>query len=44
MEHQNILNLLNEVSNSKFGTRKVGIVTDHSNRNHDAENEIITQK
>ena len=44
MEHQNILNLLNEVSNSKFDTRKVGIATDHSNRNYDAENEIITQK
>ena len=31
MEHQNILNLLNEASDSKFVTRKWNIVNDQSN-------------
>ena len=37
MEHQNILNLLNEVSNSKFVTRKCDIVNDQSSANYDVE-------
>ena len=31
MEHQKIINLLNEVNNSKFVTRKWNIVNDQSN-------------
>ena len=38
MEHQKILNLLNEESNSKFVTRKWNIVNDQSNANHDVGN------
>ena len=34
MEHQKILNLLNEVSDSKFVTRKWNIVKDESNANY----------
>ena len=41
MEHQEILNLLNEVSDSKFVTRKWNIVNDQSNANYDVGNEII---
>ena len=44
MEHQNILNLLNEASDSKFVTRKSNIVNDQSNANYDVENEISIQK
>ena len=32
MEHQKILNLLNEASDSRFVTRKLNIVNDQSNR------------
>ena len=41
MEHQKILNLLNEPNNSKFMTRKWNIFNDQSNANDDVENEII---
>ena len=41
MEHQKILNLLNEASDSKFVTRKWNIVNDQSNANYDVGNEII---
>ena len=41
MEHQKILNLLNEASDSKFVTRKGNIVNDQSNANYDVGNEII---
>ena len=41
MRHQKILNLLNEVSNSKFLTEKLNILNDHSNAHYDARNEII---
>ena len=41
MGHQEILNLLNEASNSKFLTRKWNIVNDQSNANYDVGNEII---
>ena len=41
MKHQKILNLLNEASNSKFGTRKWNIVNDQSNANYDVENGMI---
>ena len=41
MEHQKILNLLNEASDSKFVTRKQNIVNDQSNVNYDVGNEII---
>ena len=34
MEHQKIINLLNEVNNSKFVTRKWNIVNDQSNVNY----------
>ena len=44
MEHQKILNLLNEASDSKFVTRKWNIVNDQSNSNYDVENEISIQK
>ena len=40
MEHQKILNLLNE-SNSKLVTRKWTILNDQSNANYDVGNEII---
>ena len=40
MEHQKILNLLNEASNSKFATRKWNIVNDNSKANYNAANEI----
>ena len=41
MEHQRILNLLNEASYSKFVTRKENIVNDQSNGNYNVGNEII---
>ena len=40
MEHQKLLNLLNEANDSKFVTRKWNIVNDHSKKNYDATNEI----
>ena len=40
MEHQKILNLLNEANDSKFATRKWNIVNDNSIPNYDATNEI----
>ena len=41
MEHQKMLNLLNEASDSKFVTKKWNIVNDQSNTNYDIRNEII---
>ena len=41
MLHQNILNLLNEVNDSKFVSRKWNIVNDQSNANYNVENEIL---
>ena len=41
MEHQRIVNLLNEASDSKFVTRKWNIVNDQSNINYDEGNEFI---
>ena len=41
MEHQKILNLLNEANNAEFVTRKWNIVNDHSNANYDVGNEIM---
>ena len=41
MEHQKILNLLNEANDSKFVTREWNIVNDNSKRNYKAANEII---
>ena len=41
MEHQKILNLLNEASDSKFVTRKWNIVNDQLNSNYDVGTEII---
>ena len=42
MEYQKqILNLLNEASNSKFVARKWNIVNDQSNANYGAINRII---
>ena len=41
MEHQKILNLLIEASDSDLLTRQWNIVNDQSNANYDAENEII---
>ena len=41
MEDQKILNLLNELNNSKFVTKKWNIVNDQSNANYDVGNEII---
>ena len=41
MEHQKILSLLNEASDSKFVKRKWNIVNDNSKSNYDATNEII---
>ena len=40
MEHQKILNLLNEANDSKFVTRKWNIVNDNSNSNYAVANEI----
>ena len=41
MEHQKILNLLNETSGSKCVIRKWNIVNDQSSANYNAGNEII---
>ena len=41
MEHQKILNLLNEASNSKSVTKKWNVFNDQSNANFGARNEII---
>ena len=41
MDHQKLLNSLNEESNSKFVTRKLNIVNDQSNVNYDVGNEIV---
>ena len=41
MEHEKILNLLNETNNYKFVTRKWNIVNDKSKANYDVGNEII---
>ena len=41
MEHQNLLNLLNEAGSPKIVTRKWNIVNDQSNTNYDIANEII---
>ena len=41
MEHQKILNLLNEANDSKFVTRKWNIDYDNSKANHDVGKEII---
>ena len=40
MEHQKILNLLNEANDSEFVARKWNIVNDNSKTSYDAENEI----
>ena len=40
MEHQKILNLMNEANDSKFVTRKWSIVNDNSKSNYGAGNEI----
>ena len=40
MEHQKILNLLNEAYDSKFVTKKWNIVNDNSNANYGVRNEI----
>ena len=41
MEHQRIVNLLNEASDSKFVTRKWNIFNDQSNINYDEGNEFF---
>ena len=41
MEHQKILNLLNEVNDSKFVTRKWNNVNDNSKANYGVGDEII---
>ena len=38
MEHQKILNLLNEANDSKFVTRKWNIVNDNAKTNYEAKN------
>ena len=40
MEHQKILNLLNETNNSKFVTRKLNIANDNLKANYNVGNEI----
>ena len=44
MEHQKILNLLNEAGDSKFVTRKWNLINDQSNANRSLGNEIIYGK
>ena len=44
MEHQKILDLLNEANDSKFVTRKWNIVNNNSKSNYCAGNEIIYNK
>ena len=41
MERQKILNLLNEINDSKFVTRKWNIVNGNSNANFGVRSEII---
>ena len=41
MEHQKIINLLNEPKDSKFETRNWNIVNGQSNATYDVENEIF---
>ena len=41
MEHQKILNLLNDANDSKFMARKWNIVNDNSKANYNVGNEII---
>ena len=41
MEHQKILNLLNESNDSKFVKRKWSIVSDNSDTNYGVESENI---
>ena len=43
MEHQKILNLLNEAIDSKVLTRKWNIVNDQSKANYDIGNEILVK-
>ena len=40
MEHQKMLNLLNDVNDSKFVTRKRNILNNNSNSSYAAANEI----
>ena len=40
MEHEKILNLMNNANNSNFFTRRWNIVNDNSKANHNAGNEI----
>ena len=40
MEHQKILNLLNDANNSKFATRKWSIVNNNSKANYGVKKEI----
>ena len=40
MEHEKILNLLNDANDSKFVTRKWSIVNDNSKANYGVGNEI----
>ena len=41
MEHQKIVNLLNEANDSEFVTRKWNVVNDNSKSNYGARNEIM---
>ena len=41
MEHQKILNLLNEASHSRFVTKSRNIINDQSNAIYDVKNEVI---
>ena len=41
MEHQKILQFLNEANNFKFVTRQWNNINDQSNVNYDERNEII---
>ena len=41
MEHQRILNLLNQASSSKFVIRKPNIINDQSNKNYDFGSETL---
>ena len=41
MEHQKILTLLNEASDSKFATKKWKTVNDQSNANYNVGNEVV---
>ena len=44
MEHQKILNLLDEANDSKFIARKLNIVNDNSRDNYNTGNQIIYNK